>query len=423
VSAAPALLWVGWQAAVKQVADYSCLLMLLCARFSSCGPDQRPLNSGSQEGSAMSKRLVICCDGTWNTPDQQSPTNVTKIALAVANTDGHGTEQRTFYHQGVGADPDERFRGGAFGYGLSRNVCDTYRFLVRHYEPGDQLFFFGFSRGAFTARSTAGLVRNCGILRRSEIHRVDDAYALYRSRASEARPRGVESVLFRRSYSHEPRIRFIGVWDTVGALGIPIDGLPLAGKLNRRWGFHDTTLSGIVDAAYQALAIDERRGPFRPALWAQQKDAPEGQILQQVWFTGVHCDVGGGNPQHKLSDLPLLWMVSRARQSGLCFEAAAFGRGADNQSALADDDENIRRLTGVAPDPFGAFDDSRTGAYRFLPSSRRKIGVTERGHESVASSAVARFEGSADYRPLGLVDYQERGTHGVMPLDGVLAPL
>jgi len=267
----------------------------------------------------MSKRLVMCCDGTWNTPDQKSPTNVTKIALAVANTDADGSEQRTFYHWGVGSNPGERVRGGAFGYGLSRAVLDTYRFLVQNYEPGDQLYFFGFSRGAFTARSTAGLVRNCGVLRRSEIHRIDDAYALYRSRASEAHPRGVESVLFRRSYSHEPRIRFIGVWDTVGALGIPLDGLPLADWLNRRWGFHDTTLSGIVDAAYQALAIDEQRGPFRPTAWTQQAGAPKSQILQQAWFTGVHCDVGGGNPEHKLSDIPLLWVVSQARGSGLRF--------------------------------------------------------------------------------------------------------
>jgi uncharacterized protein (DUF2235 family) len=368
----------------------------------------------------MSKRLVICCDGTWNTPDQQSPTNVTKIALAVATTDDRGCEQRTFYHRGVGSSPGERVRGGAFGYGLSRNVCDTYRFLVQHYEPGDELFFFGFSRGAFTARSTAGLVRNCGILRRSEIHRIDDAYALYRSRAGDARPRGVESALFRRSYSHEPRIRFIGVWDTVGALGIPVDGLPLTNRLNRRWGFHDTTLSSMVDAAYQALAIDERRGPFRPTLWTQQADAPEGQILQQVWFTGVHCDVGGGNPEHKLSDLPLLWMVSRARQSGLCFEPEAFGGDPEAPTGVADHDGEVRRLTGVAPDPFGAFDDSRTGMYRLIPPFARKIGDAERGHESVASSAVTRLEGAADYRPAGLVGYRERGTNAVMSLDGEL---
>src|SRR6516165_301666 len=106
----------------------------------------------------MPKRLVMCCDGTWNFADQKSPTNVTKVALAIAATDRtDGREQRVFYHSGVGTKRWERLRGGAFGAGLSRNVIDTYRFIVQNYEPGDELFFFGFSRGAFTARSAVGL--------------------------------------------------------------------------------------------------------------------------------------------------------------------------------------------------------------------------------------------------------------------------
>src|SRR6266540_1375162 len=215
----------------------------------------------------MSKRLVLCCDGTWNTAEQKSPTNVTKLYNALAREDAAGNEQRPFYHVGVGVKPSERIRGGAFGFGLSRNVKDTYRFIVENFEPGDELFFFGFSRGAFTARSTAGFVRNSGILRRENIDRVDQAYALYRSRS--AHPRGEEAQLFRNSYSHETRIRFIGVWDTVGALGIPLSGLRLVNLVNRRWQFHDTELSSTVDAAFQALAIDEQRGPFRPAIWTR----------------------------------------------------------------------------------------------------------------------------------------------------------
>ena len=156
-------------------------------------------------------------------------------------------------------------------FGLSRDVCDTYRFLVQNYEPGDELFFFGFSRGAFTARSTVGLVRNAGILRQEHVDRVSEAYALYRSRTKTNTPRGREATLFRRSYSYEPRIRFIGVWDTVGALGIPLDGFRLISLLNKRWEFHNTELSTSVDAAYQALAIDEKRGPFKPALWKTQE--------------------------------------------------------------------------------------------------------------------------------------------------------
>src|SRR4051794_8227249 len=179
----------------------------------------------------MPKRLVVCCDGTWNRPDQLSegvaaPTNVSKLALAVARRDAGGTEQLLHYEPGVGTRRFERIRGGAFGLGLSRNVRSCYRFLVETYEPGDELWFLGFSRGAFTARSTVGLVRNCGILRAAEIGRIGDAYRLYRSRDKGTEPGGIEAEMFRRMHSHpDAAIHFVGVWDTVGALGIPTDGI------------------------------------------------------------------------------------------------------------------------------------------------------------------------------------------------------
>src|SRR4051794_29481159 len=358
----------------------------------------------------MSKRLVVCCDGTWNTPDQRSAgklssTNVTKVALAVAPEDGRGREQRTFYHRGVGTSRRERIRGGAFGAGLSRDICDTYRFLVRNFEPGDELFFFGFSRGAFTARSTAGFVRNCGILRPSEIDRVDEAYALYRSRRSTTHPRSVESTLFRQSYSHETRIRFIGVWDTVGALGIPFDGVRLVNLLNRRWQFHDASLSAIVDSAFQALAIDEKRGPFRPSLWTQESASRTGPRVEQVWFPGVHCDVGGGYPDHGVSDIPLLWMVDRAQRCGLAFDPEAFMRqsGADGSSCA--DDATVRSRTYVDPDPLADIHESRKGFYRLIPSCPRPLGVGTGSRESVASTAVQRYRDSVAYAPPGLLTY------------------
>ena len=221
----------------------------------------------------MSKRLVICCDGTWNTPDQSDGgrpalTNVAKVALSVSRSSEANVEQRVYYQHGVGVSRWEHIRGGAFGFGLSRNVREAYRFIVENYEPGDELFFFGFSRGAFTARSTVGLIRNAGILRRENAARIDEAYSLYRDRA--VHPNDLESQLFRRTYSFETRIRFIGVWDTVGALGIPLSGVRGLKAITSRWEFHDTALSSIVDAAYQALAIDERRGPFEPAIWEPQ---------------------------------------------------------------------------------------------------------------------------------------------------------
>jgi len=180
---------------------------------------------------------------------------------------------------------------------------------MHNFEPDDELFFFGFSRGAYTARSTVGFVRNAGILRLENADRIDEAYALYRDRATH--PRDIESQLFRRSFSRETRIRFIGVWDTVGALGIPWSGMPGIELINRRWQFHDTDLSTTVDAAFQALAIDEKRPPFEPAIWSQQPDAV-GQRLEQVWFAGVHCDVGGGYPDSTLADMRHWGQAARA---------------------------------------------------------------------------------------------------------------
>jgi uncharacterized protein (DUF2235 family) len=367
----------------------------------------------------MSKRLVVCCDGTWNTPDQRtagkpSSTNVTKIALAVAPQDHTGREQRMFYHLGVGTSRWDRISGGAFGFGVSRDVRDAYRFLVENFEPGDQLFFFGFSRGAFTARSTAGFVRNCGILRRSQAHRVDEAYDLYRRRSSTTHPRGIQATLFRRSYSYETRIHFIGVWDTVGALGIPFNGLRLVNLLNRRSQFHDTDLSTTVDAAFQALAIDEKRGPFRPTLWTRQADAPTDQTVEQVWFAGVHCDVGGGYPEHELSDIPLLWMADRARLAGLAFSPDAFVHMPGGDVLLSDIDGSLRSRTCVDPDPLGHLHNSCKGFYRVIRRYIRRPNVTDES-QYVSSSAVERNKDIASYRPPGLIAYLN-GHPRLMPM-------
>jgi uncharacterized protein (DUF2235 family) len=351
----------------------------------------------------MPKRLVLCCDGTWNTADQERdgrpcPTNVAKVALGLAREGGSGTEQRVYYQQGVGTQPGERLRGGALGLGLSRNVQEAYRFLVENYDPGDELFFFGFSRGAYTARSTVGLVRNCGVLRREQAGRQKAAYALYRSR--DLHPRALESQLFRKSYSHEPRVRFIGVWDTVGSLGVPSTGLGLGRLVNRRWEFHDTKLSTTVDAAFQALAIDERRKPFEPTLWERQSAARD-QRVEQVWFSGDHCDVGGGHQDSALADITLLWMVERARSSGLVFRDDAYVRPADGGPRVFDG-----RTFPVDPAPSGTLHDSRTWFFRLLRPYVRPIGREDPGSESVASSAVRRHEDRrAKYAPRGLVAY------------------
>lgn len=364
----------------------------------------------------MHKRLIVCCDGTWNTPDQQAPTNVTKLALAVAEAGADGMEQRVYYHRGVGTSRWQRLRGGAFGMGLSRNVRDCYRFLIQNYAPGDQLFLLGFSRGAFTARSLAGLVRNSGLLRPEHIDRVGQAYALYRDRGTATHPRGIEATLFRRTYSYESGIRFIGVWDTVGALGIPITFMGLLNPINRRYRFHDTALSTTVQRAHQALAIDERRGPFAPTMWVQQPDAV-GQILEQVWFAGVHTDVGGGQRDPGLADIALLWMVDRAADAGVAFDPGYFSAAAPADAAQRE----AARRTGayVAPDPALLPHDSFTGLYRLLPAHVRRPG-REQGtdgagakatgsRQSVASSARDLLNDGRGYAPAALVEFLDAG--------------
>ncbi|MGW3550379.1 DUF2235 domain-containing protein [Streptomyces griseoincarnatus] len=351
----------------------------------------------------MTKRLVVCCDGTWNFADQPSRTNVAKVALSVLPRSAAGTEQRVCYHRGVGTRRGERLRGGAFGVGLSRNVADAYRFLVGAYEPGDELLLFGFSRGAFTARSLTGLVRNSGILRREHVDRMGEAWSLYRDRIEQ--PNGAASTLFRRSYAREARIRFIGVWDTVGALGIPVpDAAPLrpaVTRFNRRWAFHDTELSTSVDGAFHALGVDEKRSAFRPTLWHQRPGAArEGQELKQVWFAGVHSDVGGGYEETGLSDIALLWMVDQARRYGLEFDDDVLG--AAGPPVMSPQTSAAFR---VRPDASGRLHESRTGAFHLARAHHRPLGraVNDRnepdGNEFLAVPAKERYDRDDRYRP------------------------
>lgn len=350
----------------------------------------------------MSKRLVICSDGTWNIPDhkdrgQVCPSNVAKVALAVASRDRDGVAQVLFYDKGVGTGTGmwDRFTGGAFGWGLSGHILAAYRFLIAQYEPGDQLFLFGFSRGAYTVRSLAGLIRNCGLLLPSQSNRISAAYELYRRRDDASQPAGVEAQIFRKMYAQEVRIRFIGVWDTVGALGIPV-GLPWIPVswlpvLNQRWAFHDVKLSSYVDAAYHAVAIDERRAPFKPTLWEQQAHA-HGQIMEQVWFAGVHENVGGGYQDTGLSDLALLWLMEKAQACGLAIDPAYVAQT-------------------IKPNPLGELRTSRDGIYQLFSEWIRPIGRGRTGHEAVHSSAVDRLERSRTpaYRPPNLMGYLRHG--------------
>ena len=331
------------------------------------------------------KRLVVCCDGTWNSADQASngtpcPTNVVKLAYRVAKRDGQ-TPQILFYDQGVGTGNKlDKLSGGAFGDGLDDNIFDAYRFLIANYEQGDEIFLFGFSRGAFTARSIAGMIRKCGIVKRVSIDKYVPAMKLYRD--PKVHPDDKPALEFRGAHSccgTDPvKIRFIGVWDTVGALGVPLRGLRWLTR--RDHVFHDTELSGIVQAACHALAIDEHRAPFEPSLW-MERPKPN-QTVEQVWFAGVHSDVGGGYPETQLSDISLQWMLDRARDAGLVLDGEVLA---------------TRPLVGKAT---GKLHDSKTGLYNLTKGIDRPIGVG--GTQSVHPSAVERWDADGSYRPKNL---------------------
>jgi uncharacterized protein (DUF2235 family) len=349
------------------------------------------------------KRLVMCCDGTWNRADQvfkdgkPCVTNVLKTAVRVAKRDGD-ILQIVYYDQGVGTgNLVDRVVGGATGKGLEDNIYDAYRFLVANYEPGDEIYLFGFSRGAFTARSIGGMIRKCGILRREHADRYASALALYHS---DAKPGDETATRFRADYAlcDEVPIQCIGVWDTVGALGIPLRGVR---ALQRdKFEFYDTELSSSVKYAYHALAIDERRAPFRPTLW-DCKPKP-GQTLEQVWFCGVHSDIGGGYEHAGLSDIALEWMLRKAEGTGLALDAA------------------VLKALPLSPDPLmKPMNESRDGIYRLNRPYDRPVGAPTPDSrnvgpngldptQSVHPSVLARWDAVPDYRPPMLREYLKR---------------
>jgi uncharacterized protein (DUF2235 family) len=359
------------------------------------------------------KRIVIACDGTWNRLDAPSPTNVAKLARAVLPAGPDGVAQVVCHLDGVGsgrgtgrlAKAADRVLGGVFGGGLMATIEAAYRFLVLAYAPGDEIQLFGFSRGAFTARSLAGLVRNCGIPERRHADAIPAALALYRARSAETGPDAPAALAFRAAHSAQVttgageaawraarglpagrplRIGFLGVWDTVGALGVP-GHLALARRLNRGLGFHDTRLSGLVGAARHAVAIDERRRTFPPTLW-ENLDAMNGGAegaYAQRWFPGDHGSVGGGGAVSALSDEALVWVAEGAAAAGLALDpgaVAAWRAGRDCMGPLASPKPLLRRLLTL---------DS---ADRAGPSRVADL----------AEAAVRRWRGDPGYRPRAL---------------------
>jgi uncharacterized protein (DUF2235 family) len=320
----------------------------------------------------MSKRLVVCCDGTWNDPDDH--TNISWLNDNIVSDQ----EQLVFYDQGVGTNWYDRVGGGVLGRGLSQNVRQAYRFIQKHYRPGDEIYCFGFSRGAFTARSLCGFMQAVGRLGSNE--EIDEAYFFYRINEPDEDPHIFER-LFAPDSQGPIAVKFLGVFDTVGSLGVPLeisDDLSMveSGSLFERarrsfsgWfdrigdrlrrpikGFHDTRLGSISEHAYHAIAIDETRAMFVPTLWTAAPGRAKSvtadgtrveveQTVEQVWFAGVHSDVGGGyQDEPRLADIPLLWMVEKASAVGLRFKESAVAHLRERTNALAPQHDSMNRF-------------------------------------------------------------------------------
>jgi len=333
------------------------------------------------------KRIAICFDGTWNRPEEtvgeEFPTNVLQFARSIRPSDGTGVEQVVFYDWGIGSYHDQ-FRAGATGYGLEKNVMDGYRFLVHNYEPGDEIYLFGFSRGAYTARSLCGMINNCSILRKEHGNQIANAFKLYKTRKYTAN--GSHSMAWKRKYALSERtpIRFVGVWDTVGALGLPST---FFGLIKDKDLFYDREIGSNIQVARHALALDEQREDFEPTIWEPQPEVD----LEQVWFAGVHSDVGGGyrpdKQGHSLADVPLRWLADEAGKQALLF----------------DDTFEKKKLNPYAPQH-----DEYKGKYKLLGRLVRRIPPPDVNRTWVHPSVKARYRNG--YRSQSIEAYvKEQG--------------
>lgn len=287
------------------------------------------------------KRLIYCLDGTSNEYDDAFPTNVVMMHKSISKTDNNGIEQIAYYHEGVGTKAGEKVRGGAFGFGLLENIIDAYTHLCKYYEPDDEIYIFGFSRGAYTARSFAGLIGWCGIVDSHKFSKIEQAKQYYKQRLLKEKHHietfnrwrfdncplvcaNLDDYNYRKecfaSDKATPdiiKIRYIGVWDTVRTLG----------KSDEDYRWHDDHLSSHVTYARHAIALDERRKKFNVTEW-DNINKLNNQIgrtkinnnpYQQTWFLGTHGSVGGGGVIRGLSDEAFQWIREGAKDAGLQF--------------------------------------------------------------------------------------------------------
>lgn len=372
----------------------------------------------------MPKNIILCSDGTGNSGGKGFGTNVWRLYKAIDLH--HSQAQVSFYDDGVGTRSFVLLKllGGAFGWGLTRNIKRLYKFIVVQYEPGDDIFFFGFSRGAHTVRMVAGMLCRSGLVDRRKCAseqeldaRIDEAYDAYvkcfkrgtrqpEPHSGTPEDQAQYSVNKAVKTAEEPEaltrfraqdyvmldvpIKFIGVWDTVNAVGVPFDELREGLDLFKRVAILDKTLHPLVHYGCHALSIDDQRHTFHPILWNQSQPLPA-QTIEQVWFAGVHANVGGGYPKNEMALVSLNWMMAKARSQGVEF--------------IEDVWEGYRREANVHSKLY----DSRAGLaayYRYLPRDVKKIcrehGVAQaKMHVSVFDRIQRATDG---YAPFNLPD-------------------
>jgi uncharacterized protein (DUF2235 family) len=363
------------------------------------------------DAGAAKKRLALFLDGTWNDTDDN--TSVWRLRSLCAPVGKDDVRQFIYYDSGVGTQVGERVTGGMFGVGIDQHVCKAYEWLVENYENDDEIFIFGFSRGAFTARSLAGMLSICGLARPGAPLGVGQLYTRYRHvdrnqgsirKIKEAAgagkpPQTLEEDWLLR-FSRPVNIMMIGVWDTVAALDLPGIGIH---------GFLDAYLRHDALNAFHALAIDENRYKFAPTLWTQSSPIDIGKpeirrefaCVEQRWFVGAHANVGGGYPSDKLPQLPLQWLAGKAESLGLALRAAI------------DVDDGAE--TAEIADSYASF---LIGVYQLAYKRyHRPIGaapVELDGYwvatinETIDASVFRRWQADPKYRPQGLTDWASR---------------
>jgi len=327
----------------------------------------------------MSKNIILCLDGTWNKPDEDGhteneETNVRNLWEILDKT--QPKRQVVYYDEGVGSHWYNSLIGGISGWGLAKNIREAYFELCKHYERGDKIFILGFSRGAYTARSLAGMIYSCGLLNKDQLTEmsIEHAFDIYKYADKH------EKNSFKQNNTN-CQIEVVGVWDTVGSLGIPIGFLKEI--TNKYLQFHDTKLNKDILHAYHAVSIDEQRETFKPTLWAMRAGT-DNQVIEQVWFSGVHADVGGGYKERHHSNVAFNWMIAKIKHKV----------------------ELDTRYYPYPEDVSKKIHDS----YKFYYGGKepRVASVTDINTPSVHVSVLKKLKLIDDYTPLALVDLNSR---------------